>query len=172
MKKYTKGKLNKIPDELVEIMLDRQEEQGNKRDASVFEKYLDTSKDSGGFYWDSTVERYETWNRALRYKNFDAVLKHPANVKNKYPMLMWVSDIEGGVKKKRTKRVVFMEKNGKYVAWYNAESFEEAEYETSSCGWKYAEPVIEEQEQPVELTIDEIAEKFNLKPSQIKIKKG
>lgn len=170
MKKYTKGKLNNIPDELIEIMLDRQEEQGNKRDASVFERYLDISKISGGFSWDSTIEGYNAWLDALRDENFDAILKHPANVKNKYPMLMWVGDIKESVKAKKTKRVVFMEKCGKYIAWSSAESFEDAKNQAETVSWKYAEPVIEEQ--PVELTIDEIAEKFNVKPSQIKIKKG
>ena len=171
MKKYTKGELNNIPDELVEIMLDRQEEQGNKRDASVFEKFLDISTYSGGFSWYNTVEGHDTWRNALYHRDFDAILKHPANVKNKYPMLMWVGDTKERVKAKKIKRVVFMEKNGEFIAWDNARSFKEAECVTLAYGWNYAEPVIEEQEQPVELTIDEIAEKFNVKPSQIKIKK-
>ena len=145
MKKYTKGELNNIPDELVEIMLDRQEEQGNKRDASVFEEYLDKSKSIGGFYWTRTVEGYDAWFNALQDKNFDAILKHPANVKNKYPMLMWVGNTEAEVKNKERKRVVFMEKCGKYIAWSTAESFEEAENSTMAYSWKYAEPVIEEQ---------------------------
>lgn len=65
------------------------------------------------------------------------------------------------------KRVVFMEKNGKFLAWDYAKSIEEAERVTDVGVWRYAREV-----QPtLELTIEQIAEKFNVSPEQIKIKK-
>ena len=53
-----------------------------------------------------------------------------------YPRVMWVSDANDT--NLANKRVVFMEKCGKYVAWGIAETLEEAEKETNAAGWKYA----------------------------------
>lgn len=67
------------------------------------------------------------------------------------------------------KRVVFMEKKGKFLAWKRSETIKEAEDITEVFDWKYAREI-----QPLptlELTIDEIANKFNVSPEQIKIKK-
>jgi len=53
-----------------------------------------------------------------------------------YPRVMLVSDANDT--NLALKRVVFMEKCGKYVAWGIAETLEEAEKETNAAGWKYA----------------------------------
>ena len=71
---------------------------------------------------------------------------------------MWVGNSEAAVKNKERKRVVFMEKCGKYITWMHAESFEEAKNHIDTCDWKYAEPVVEEQEQPVEFPASSIPE--------------
>lgn len=84
---------------------------------------------------------------------------------NEYPKVMEVSN-DGY---KWHQRVVFMEKNGKFLAWAFAESIEESEYKVNTCAWEFAREI-----QPaatLELTLDEIADKFNVSPEQIKIKK-
>ena len=84
---------------------------------------------------------------------------------NEYPKVMEVSHNNHNWHK----RVVFMEKNGKFLAWVDAKSIEESEGITDICTWRYAREI-----QPattLELTLDEIAEKFNVSPEQIKIKK-
>jgi len=53
-----------------------------------------------------------------------------------YPRVMLVNDVDDI--KNAFKRVVFMEKNGNYLAWINAESFEDSEKECSTACWKYA----------------------------------
>lgn len=68
------------------------------------------------------------------------------------------------------KRVVFMEKNGRYISWYGAESLEESEKVTSTSDWKYAREISPKVEE-IELTLDEIAEKFNIPVNKLKIKK-
>jgi hypothetical protein len=85
-------------------------------------------------------------------------------IANEYPKVMEVCDDGNGWRK----RVVFMKKNDKFLAWVSAESLEEAERENKACTWEFAREI-----QPVtlELTIDQIAEKFNASPEQIKIKK-
>ena len=65
-----KGELQGFPVEVVEKMLERQVEQGNKRDLSVFEKSIYFYKNIGGFNWDETIEGTSFWDKVLRVKNF------------------------------------------------------------------------------------------------------
>ena len=62
-----------------------------------------------------------------------------------YPRVMMVSlDEENWFR-----RVVFMEKCGRYLAWNNAETFEEAEKEMNLTSWYFAKDI----EEPKEFTI-------------------
>ena len=63
-----------------------------------------------------------------------------------YPRVMMVSSGDSGF---WFKRVVFMEKNGKYVAWNRAETIQESEEEFNAVGWDYAKDI----EEPKEFTI-------------------
>ena len=63
-----------------------------------------------------------------------------------YPRVMMVSSGDSGF---WFKRVVFMEKNGKYVAWNRAETIQESEEEFNAVGWDYAKDT----EEPKEITI-------------------
>lgn len=84
---------------------------------------------------------------------------------NEYPKVMEVSH-EGF---KWYKRVVFMKKNESFLAWINAESIEESEKETQPIVWKFAREI--QPTKTLELTIDQIADKFGVSVEQIKIKK-
>lgn len=84
---------------------------------------------------------------------------------NEYPRVMEVS-YDG---KNWRKRVVFMKKNGKFLAWGNVETIEEAENSCLVCTWKFAREI---QPAPaLELTLDEIADKFGISVDRLKIKK-
>lgn len=65
-----KGQLKGFPQEVVEKMLERQVEQGNKRDVSVFECNFYSSKKNGGFDWDKTIEKDGFWTDVIHRKNF------------------------------------------------------------------------------------------------------
>jgi hypothetical protein len=77
---------------------------------------------------------------------------------------MMVSDDE----KVWVKRKVFMHKNGRFMAWGFAETDEEVLQEMVTVIWPYAKEIEEHQ---VEVTLEEIAEKFGVNVNQIKIKK-
>ena len=67
-------------------------------------------------------------------------------------------------------RVVFMEKNNKFIAWGTATTLEEAEYETEVFTWNYAVDLDwqpEEETKPLKLTMEQIAEKFNAEKIEI-----
>jgi hypothetical protein len=66
------------------------------------------------------------------------------------------------------KRKVFSQKNGKFIAWAWAENDEEVNNSTETSSWKFAKEL---EEQKVEVTLEEIAEKFGVNVEQIKIKK-
>lgn len=69
--------LKGFPKEVVEKMLDRQEEQGDERDISVFER-----NKISGFGWRQTIEGYDFWKRVIIYKNFDLFFsKYPKQSK-------------------------------------------------------------------------------------------
>ena len=79
-----------------------------------------------------------------------------------YPKVMIVS--EDG--EKWHKRVVLMYKNGRYLAWNCAVTFEEAEKKMNLTSWRFAKELPEK----VELTKSEIAEKFGISIDQLVIK--
>jgi hypothetical protein len=65
-------------------------------------------------------------------------------------------------------REVFMIKNGKFLAWDFAKTDEELNDILTASTWKYAKQI---EEHPLEVTLEEIAEKFGVNANQIKIKK-
>jgi hypothetical protein len=66
-----------------------------------------------------------------------------------FPRVMLVSSVNK--KKTAVKRVVFMVKNGEYLAWCIAETLEEAEKETGVNSWSYAWE-LKEQTFPITIT--------------------
>ena len=74
------GQLTGVPIEIVEFMLDQQEAQGNKRDASVFEKFFSRGKMLGGFNWEDAGQ-------------FDAM--DLASQRNYEPMLEYLRKLKG-----------------------------------------------------------------------------
>ena len=79
-----------------------------------------------------------------------------------YPRVMLVSfdGIHWG-----NQRVVFMEKNGGFLAWAFAETLEEAEKQTNIIFWKYAKEI-----EPIQVTLEEIAKWKGVDKEQIIIK--
>ena len=68
-----KGQLNGFPTEVVEKMLERQVEQGNKKDVTAFEKCNVIN-----FIWSKTIEGQQFWEKVIINKKFDVFF-------NKYP---------------------------------------------------------------------------------------
>lgn len=79
---------------------------------------------------------------------------------NDYPKVMEVSD-DGN---NWWKRVVFMEKNGKFLV-LPAETIEEAERRNIVCAWGFARDI----KPKVKLTLEQVAEKFGVSVEQIEI---
>ena len=92
---------------------------------------------------------------------------------NEYPKVMKVSDNPIKTKedfKNANKRVVFMEKCGKFITWYDADTIEKSENIISTTYWNYAVDLDwqpEEETKPLKLTMEQIAEKFNAEKIEI-----
>jgi hypothetical protein len=67
------------------------------------------------------------------------------------------------------KRKVFIQKNGYFIAWDNADTDEAVKESLRVAPWQYAKEIEEPKE--LELTLEEIAEKFGVSVESIKIKK-
>ena len=74
MKEFN-GDLKGFPEEVVEKMLERQVEQGNPRDVSVFEKDSWDDKQAGGFDWCSSPEGHHFWDAIIEDKDFETFFK-------------------------------------------------------------------------------------------------
>lgn len=132
-----KGSISSLPIEVVNKMLEKQVEQGNKEDVTVFEKNYETNRYYKGFDWDETPESETFWMKVLDDQNFDLFFKKYPKIS--YPKVMLVSNssIEDCIKK-GIKRVVFMEKNGKFLTWFVATTLAAAEEELTTSYWSYA----------------------------------
>lgn len=162
---YT-GQLEGFPQEIVEKMLEEQVRQGNKRDVTVFEKNIFASKRNNGFDHGTAV--FENWYKVKEHRDFDLFYaKYPKKDKT-FPRIMMVSDDPSF--SESSKRVVEFEKNGKFFAWGEVETIEEAKNSMYINTWKYAKE-IEEKEEITELTLEDIAKLVNRPVTSIKIVK-
>ena len=99
---------------------------------------------------------YGVINGHLIFKSLNRVIEIGGEIiklpeGNGYPKVMMVSNFPISENDKGCKRVVLMEKQGKYLAWQNAETIEAAEKETAIASWKYAVDVPKENPKKVEM---------------------
>ena len=100
----------------------------------------------GGFTWKYTSEGHAFWAEILIYGRLDTFFKKYPKT-SQYPKVMMVGDAYPLTRK----RVVFMEKCGRFMSWPNAETLEDAETELGTSTWKYAEDIKPENPQKQEL---------------------
>jgi hypothetical protein len=153
-------KWNDLPVEIQEKMLEEQVRQGNKRNPEIFIKSISASKWGDGFDWDNDG----FWDNVIYYRNFDVFYsKYPKNYFYATEKVMLVSEDNIGWHK----RVVFGEKCGRFLAWSLVDNLNDAKTTIEISNWKYAKEI----NSPIELTMDEIANKFGIDVNLLKIKK-
>ena len=62
---------NMYPPEIIELMFQRQKEQGNPKNIEPFLDDIRVSRGSGGFTWSETIEGDEFWETILIDLEFD-----------------------------------------------------------------------------------------------------
>lgn len=72
------GDLEGFPLKVVQKMVERQVEQGNKADVRAFQKTNAETKREGGFNWCDTEEDYDFWVEVIEYQKFNTFFqKYP-----------------------------------------------------------------------------------------------
>ena len=95
-----KGGLEGFPKEIISRMLDCQEEQGNPRDITVFEKRCDVGRSDKGFEWDETQEDWDFWHEVIHVRNFDEFFEiYPKKDNQDNSQYFRVDDLENYVPK-------------------------------------------------------------------------
>lgn len=169
------GRLEGFPIQVVEKMLERQVQQGNIEDITVFQCSISADKIQGGFTWDNTVEKHDFWLEVISNHNFELFFQKYLDLSTK----VWIRGNEdrseevinelvkrGGINKKRNNETY--EYLGYAIDPVTKEIFN---FSTSAVTGhiitsEYTEITLLE---PIlEVTMEEVAKKFGV--SQIKIK--
>ncbi len=97
-----KGDLIGFPKEIISRMLYCQEEQGNPRDVSVFEKGRAAGQYNKGFTWNETKEGSLFWSKVINTKDFDIFFeKYPKKDNQDNSQEFRVDDLENYIPKGR-----------------------------------------------------------------------
>ena len=138
-----------LPVEIQDKMLEHQVAQGNKRDFKVFINNIASNIRKGGFYWTDSVEGEDFWIEIINDENISHF--YTLYPKQNYPKVMMVSKDPITEANPGTTRVVFMEKCGKFLAWNDVSTLEEAETVTNTTSWTYAKDIEPENPKKQEL---------------------
>ena len=138
------------------------DEEHGKKVIKFWKQYCNTSVmrgDTVGSYYGVINGRFDFWD-IDELKNYNAEIIELPEEKT-YPRVMLVSDD----KIKWYKGVVFMKKNGGFLAWEFAETLEEAEKIVGTGFWMYAKEI-----DPIQVTLEEIAKWKGVHKEQMIIK--
>jgi hypothetical protein len=135
-----------------------------KHGAKIVEFFVKHGAKNNGNLNGNTIDYYYgVINGNLTFKSLNRVIERCGEIielpeENGYPKVMMVSNTCITDTSLCYKRVVFMEKQGKYLAWQYAETIEAAEKETTIASWKYAVDVPKENPQKTEMLkrVDEL----------------
>lgn len=114
------------------------------------------AKNNGNLNGNTIDFYYGVINGNLTFISLNRVIERGGEIielpeENGYPKVMLVSNFPISENDKGCKRVVFMEKQGNYLAWQYAETIEAAEKETTIASWKYAVDVPKENPKKTEM---------------------
>lgn len=127
------GEIEGFPLEVVQKMVDYQ----NKSDVTIFQDArVACGSSSLGFTWRHSPEGFDFWDKVIIERNFDVFFKKYPKQEFNFPCIMEVSSNPDFTCSDL--RVVFMQKNDRFIAWSGAETFTEAERSTDTTAWKYA----------------------------------
>ena len=176
------GDIKDFPIEVVEKMIEEQVKQGNCPNVEVFQKYGSADVSDDGFTWGNTEDGDDFWMAVIDECNFDLFFeKYPK--KNK-PNLVYIAgnseigiDIiktlekYGGInehnyKGERDDVVYYIEPNNNFI--------EVCDFDTNIKLWDVILATytpIDAEESVLEVTMEEIAKKFGVDVTNLRIKK-
>lgn len=175
------GEIKDFPIEVVEKMIEEQVKQGNYPNVKVFQKNATADAENGGFSWFICEDDYDFWLEVIDGDNFDLFFeKYP-----KKPNLVYiVGDSEigrdiiktlekyGGINRHNycgnTDGVLYyIDPNNNTIEMCSIDGTEKMLYEVLLATYT----PIDAEESILEVTMEEIAEKFGVDVSNLRIKK-
>lgn len=170
------GDLVVFPKEIVQLMVKRQFEQTGKCDISVFQDDCSVGVKSGGFTWHRTEEGRDAWNVVMSntdlLKGMVPVLRNA--FREKRPTYVYVTNSSAvDNPSEYRKRVLVTINNGRAYTWASASSIEMVKTARNILSWDHylTEEQYDELDRGiVELTIDDIEKRLNVKKGCLKIK--
>ena len=170
------GDLTGLPIEIVQLMVKRQFEQTGKCDISVFQENRFAATDKGGFSWKETEEGFDAWGAVIY--DIDSFNKAAPMLRNafreKRPTYVYVTNSSAVDNPSEYRKRVFVTiNNGKAYTWANASSIEMVKTARNILSWDHylTEEQYDELDRGiVELTIEDIEKRLNVKKGCLKIK--
>lgn len=93
--KDLKGEIEGFPIEVVQKMIERQVEQGNKADVSIFTQFKIANQVNGGFTWSKTPEGADFWIDVIGEQKFKTFFeKYPIKSHSKNNTLIKIKTKE------------------------------------------------------------------------------
>jgi hypothetical protein len=174
------GCIKDFPIEIVEKMVEEQVKQGNKPDVEVFQKYASEDATDGGFNWGDTEDGMDFWIEVIGCGNFEFFFEKYHRKSNVYIVgdsecgrdIIKTLEKHGGINRHNyigdSEGVLYyINPNNNTIEMCGVEGKDVNLYEvllaTYTC--------IEVEERVLEVTMDEIAEKFGVEVSNLRIKK-
>jgi hypothetical protein len=75
------GAIENFPIEVVEKMIERQVEQGNKPDVKAFRIFASNDAKGGGFTWENTIDGQIFWDKVIADRKFNVFFEmYPKNI--------------------------------------------------------------------------------------------
>lgn len=176
------GQIEDFPLEVVQKMIEEQVRQGNKANVSVFQKFCIASKGEGGFDWEYAIDGDTFWQVVIGIQEFNVFFdKYPKKKKTNLVYIIGDSEIGldiiktlekyGGINEhnfegNRDDCVYYIEPNNNFI--------EVCDFEDNLSLWDVLMATytpIKAEEIIVELSMEEIAKKFGVDVSNLRIKK-
>ena len=174
------GNIKDFPIEVVEKMIEEQVKQGNCPNVEVFQNYANADTADGGFNWSDTKDGDDFWMEVIDDGNFELFFeKYPKKANLVY--IAGDSEIGMDIIKTLEKYGGINEHNYKGerddVAYYiepNNNFIEVCDFDTNIKLWEVLMATytpIEVEESVLEVTMEEIAKKFGVDVTNLRIKK-
>jgi hypothetical protein len=181
--------LLEFPIEVVQKMVERQVEQGNKPDVTIFQKDCRATKLGGGFTWASAIEGDGFWYKVITLGMFDLFFKRYPKVSTSKKVYIWGHSSKGykviealkerggldsgiGYGGNRTDGIYYIDPITSDIGFIRADSnADRVEQRLFNMVTTYHEKIEIKEDEVLELTLDEIAKKFGVDVEKLKIKK-
>lgn len=175
------GGIENFPIEVVEKMIEEQVRQGNEPNVEVFQKFFAADVENGGFNWEDAEDGYRFWQQILEADNVDVFFKkYPKNLNLVY--IVGDSEVGMGIIKTLEKYggvnlhnyrgdsdgvLYFIEPNNNTIEMCCLDGKDKILYEVLLATYTAIEA---EEDNILEVTMEEIAEKFGVDVENLRIK--